>query len=70
MASLYNRFIKMDNSRLAKKVFLWDKAQIGSSWNNEFLRILDIIDYELNDRDDVINCINFSELCKLSQNTE
>ncbi len=45
-ARLYNRFIKMDNSRINKRVFLYDKALCRGNWSAGFKSILTDIDLE------------------------
>lgn len=35
MIKYWNRLIKMDNSRLTKKVFLWDKSLCKQNWSSE-----------------------------------
>ncbi len=37
---LYNRFIKMSNDRLNKKVFLWDKSLSNNNWSSGFKNVL------------------------------
>ena len=60
--------MNMDDTRLVKKVFLWDKMQPGRSWNNELLRVFDILDFDIPDT--LINLNTFTEQCKYIQNTE
>ncbi len=38
---LYNRFLKMDNDRLNKKVFLWDRELCKENWSSSFKGILE-----------------------------
>ncbi len=45
-ARLYNRFLKMDNNRINKKVFLYDKALCKDSWNASFKTTLTDIGLE------------------------
>ncbi len=40
MLRLWNRFVKMDNTRLAKKVFLWDRKYKNNNWNSNIMKIL------------------------------
>ena len=48
MLRLWNRLIKMDNSRLTKKIFLWDKDKNVRNWSNEVLKLLTDIGLEQN----------------------
>ncbi len=45
-ARLFNRFIKMDNERLNKKMFLYDKSIDAENWNASFKRALTDLDLE------------------------
>ncbi len=38
---LFNRFLKMDNNRLNKKVFMWDQALCRENWSSSFKLVLD-----------------------------
>ena len=40
MTRLWNRILSMDNSRLTKQVFLWDKSLNNSNWSSEINQIL------------------------------
>ena len=44
MIRYWNRFLDMDNTRLTKRVFLWDYDQRNQSWCNEVLKIFTSID--------------------------
>ncbi len=33
---MFNRFLKMNNDRMNKKVFLWDKALCKDNWSSHF----------------------------------
>ena len=41
MFRYYHRLMKMDNSRLTKSVYLWDKSQNIQSWSSEVKMIFD-----------------------------
>ena len=41
---LWNRLIKMDNSRIAKMIFMWDKRICRKNWNYDAKSILEKID--------------------------
>lgn len=69
MAKLYNRFCKMDNSRLTKRMFLWDKMQPGKSWFNELVEIANRVDYDIPDNQS-IDLNVFMEKCNSLQNQE
>ncbi len=45
MVRLYNRFITMDQSRLNKKIFMYDKSARGHNWNKKVKKILN--DYNM-----------------------
>ncbi len=38
---LYNRFIAMDNSRINKKIFLYDRQKSANNWSKKFHKITD-----------------------------
>ncbi len=40
MLRLWNRFVKRDNTRSAKKVFLWDRKSKNNNWNSNIMKIL------------------------------
>ena len=44
MLRLWNRLIKMDNNRLTKKIFEWDKGLQNSGWNSEIKQIFQSLD--------------------------
>ena len=48
MLRLYNRLLKMDDNRIAKKVFLWDKGICHQNWSCNVSSLLTKIDFELN----------------------
>ncbi len=53
MIRLYNRFIKMDDNRLNKRVFLWDREICKDNWSSSYKGILDDMNlgnYWLNSR--------------------
>ena len=43
---MYNRFLKMKDERINKKVFLWDKLLCDNNWSSSFRNIL--VDLNLN----------------------
>ncbi len=43
---LYNRFVRMRESRLNKKVFLWDKSLCKENWSSSFKNILTDLNLE------------------------
>jgi hypothetical protein len=45
MLRLWNRLVKMDNNRLTKKIFLWDKDHGNLSWNSEIRQIFHSLNY-------------------------
>ncbi len=45
-ARLFNRFLKMDDSRLNKKVFLYDKSICKENWSSSFKNLLIDLDME------------------------
>ena len=45
MLRMWNRFIKMSNDNLAKKVFLWDYSLLNSTWCSDIENILDDVGY-------------------------
>ena len=45
MIRLWNRLIKMEDSRLTKKVFLWDHALCKNNWSEEILKIFTKIEF-------------------------
>ena len=45
MARFWNRLIEMDNKRLTKQIFLWEKDKNKSnSWSHDFKKILENTD--------------------------
>ncbi len=43
---LYNRFMKMSDDRLNKKVFLWDKSLSNNNWSSGFKNVLTDLDLD------------------------
>ena len=46
MLRLWNRLIKMDSSRITKKVFLWDYEKCTANWLNDIREILGLINMQ------------------------
>ena len=46
MLRLWNRLIKMDSSRITKKVFLWDYEKCTANWSNDIREILRLINMQ------------------------
>ena len=46
MLRLWNRLIKMDSSRITKKVFLWDYEKCTANWSNDIREILGLINMQ------------------------
>ena len=42
----YNRILKMNDNRIAKKVFFWEKDKNNINWSNELLALLTKINYQ------------------------
>ncbi len=43
---LYNRFLKMDDNRLNKKIFLWDKSLCKDNWSMSLQNLLNDLNLE------------------------
>ena len=58
---LWNRFINMSNSRVNRKVFMWDYHQCSSNWSSEIKKML----YEL-DMEEVFDDMHLCPISDLS----
>ena len=66
MLRYWNRLIAMDDNRLTKKVFMWDKDKNVRNWSNEIFKIMTDIGYEQQfyqaQAVDLDNCKNILDL--------
>ena len=64
-ARLYNRLIKMPNSRIHKQVFLYDLINGGDLWYNDFVKCCTLIGFQIPDNvENIIDLKSFSETCR------